>query len=95
MSNRTENKAWLERESVRSPDGWESQMIELYGMEGALDMLAAQDGFVSEINLTHRPFPTDVELKEAVRAAREATFVLARMAYARWFADRDKAGADQ
>ncbi|MDL5351177.1 hypothetical protein [Microbacterium sp. zg-YB36] len=89
MSARDENRAWLQRESERRPDGWEAAWLQLYGMEGALDLLEAQEGRPYAINLTRRPFSSDPALKQAVRDARTANHELARLAYQRWWADME------
>jgi hypothetical protein len=90
VSERDENRARLEREAERHPDGWEAQWIELYGLNGALDLLEAQSGNAHGINLTRRPFAGDEQLKGAVRDARYALSTLARLAYERWWADTEE-----
>lgn len=87
MGERENNREWLERESERHPDGWEAAWIDLYGINGSLDLMDAQSGEAHRINLTRRPFCNDPELKEAVRNARTALSELARLAYERWWAD--------
>lgn len=90
MSERDDNRKWLERGVERDPDGWEAMWIDLYGIRGSLDLLDAQSGNHSHrINLTRRPFCNDVALKDAVIAAREATSAMARQAYERWWADTE------
>lgn len=90
MSERDDNRAWLERESERHPDGWEATWLELYGMQGALDLLDARGSQPFNINLSRRPFCNDDELKVAVREAREACSRMARLAYERWWADMEE-----
>lgn len=95
MSARDENRAWLQRESERHPDGWEAAWLELYGMEGSLDVLEAQEGRPNGINLSRRPFCNDPALKQAVLDARDAVSALARLAYERWWADTDAMRAER
>lgn len=85
MTERNENREWLAKESAKWPDGWEAGMIAAYGMNGALDLLAAQGGRPNEVNLTHRPFAGNPELKELVRNARTALHELAHAAYLEWW----------
>ena len=87
MSARDEDRIWLLRESERSADGWEATCIRLYGTDGALDLLAAQRGAASKVNLSRRPFAGDDEFKRLVREAREAHHALERYAYERMFSD--------
>jgi hypothetical protein len=91
MSSRLENRKWLQDGAQRWPDGWEARSIDQFGIEGALDLLAAQEGHPFEVNLTHRPFAGNDELKALVRDARTAASELARISYQIWFeATRDE-----
>lgn len=95
MSERSENQRWMEEGAEQSPDGWEAQMIDLYGMEGALDLLAAQGSRPYEINLTHRPFAGNEELKGLVRAARDALSELASGSYSLWWDQLERVRAEK
>lgn len=81
MSTRVEHREWLDRERVRFPDGWEARFVDAFGIEGALDLLAAQGGDPWGVTLTRRPFCNSGALKRAVREAREATRKMMRLAY--------------
>lgn len=83
MSARENNREWLTDGATRRPDGWEAIMIDEFGIEGALDVLAAQAGNVEEINLTHRPWAANPQLKAIVRAARSARAELSSVAHER------------
>lgn len=78
---RKEHEDWLVAAAERDPDGWEARFIGKLGLEGALDLLAAQVGDVHEIDLRHRPFAGNDELKWRVYRARVALSELAQLAY--------------
>lgn len=78
---RDEHREWLNRGREKWPDGWEARFISKFGIEGALDLLAAQGGDAFGVNLTHTPFCNSEALKRAVREAREATQKMMRLAY--------------
>ncbi|MET0886207.1 MAG: hypothetical protein ABWX92_07125 [Mycetocola sp.] len=80
-TERAENREWIERERERNPEGWESAMVAAFGMEGALDVLALQEGRPLDTNLTHTPFAGNDELKDLVMAARSAVWDVQRAAH--------------
>lgn len=81
MTQREEHRGWLEREAERWPTGWEARFVSSFGIEGALDMLAAQGGDPFGVLLTRRPFVGSEALKRAVREARESVRKMMRLAY--------------
>lgn len=81
MSTRDDHREWLDRERERFPDGWSAKFVDAFGIEGALDLLAAQGGDPWDVNLTRRPFCNNDALKRAVREAREANTKMSRLAY--------------
>jgi len=78
LSTRDENRKWLEDGARRWPDGWEARSIRVFGLEGSLDVLAAQSGDPFGVNLTHRPFAGNNDLKLVVTEAREAVSAMTR-----------------
>lgn len=90
-ASRAANRMWLTTGIDRNgPESWESIYVDSFGMEGALDLLAAEAGDFTEINLTHRPFSSNAELKFAIYDAREAANVASRLAYNAAFAEIDR-----
>lgn len=81
MSERSDNREWLERGATRHPTGWEATFIERFGLEGALDLLAIQAGDVFDADLRRRPFARNPELKELIYTAREAISAMTHSAY--------------
>ncbi|WP_336647549.1 hypothetical protein [Microbacterium sp. MMO-10] len=81
MSERDRNREWLTRENERSPEGWSAKFVAAFGMEGALDLLAAQGGDPYGVLLARRPFSSNHELKDAVRDARLAATRMSRLAF--------------
>lgn len=93
MSERDDNRQWLEREREKYPDGWGAKFVSTFGIEGALDLLAAQGGDPFGVDLTHRPFCNSESLKRAVREARESARKMMRLAYqTAWERTREETG---
>ena len=91
MTERDRHREWLTRESERFPDGWSTKFVAAFGLEGALDLLAAQGGDPYGVLLTRRPFSSNEELKAAVRDARAAATRMSRLAYeVGWDATREE-----
>ena len=53
--------------------------------QGALDLVALQEGSVFNVDLRHRPFAGNEPLKEIVREAQEAVSRVQRVAYEIWW----------
>lgn len=85
MSDRDDNRKWLHEGAERDPDGWEAGIMEDFGEEGALDLLALQGGQVWDVDLRHSPFRRDPELKFLTREAQLAVNALSRRAYEVWW----------
>lgn len=83
MSERDDNRQWLERGAERDPAGWESRLIGTFGVEGALDLFAVQNGDVQSwsIDLRRSPFRRDPKLKALVIEARRTAALAIRRAY--------------
>lgn len=90
MSERSDNQKWLLEGAERAPTGWEAMMIAAFGLPGALDLLAVQNGRVHEVDLRHRPFAGNEALKDQVHAARQALSDLATTAYRLWWEKLDE-----
>jgi hypothetical protein len=87
MSEREENRVWLERDAAQDAHGWAANAITNYGMAGALDVIEVQAGRPFGANLSRRPFCNDPELKDAIYAARDVVNEMCRRAYQRMWAD--------
>lgn len=91
MSERDQNREWLQREGERYPDGWSARFVEAFGIEGALNLLEVQGGDPFAADLSRRPFARNEELKAVVRDARTAVTAMTRAAYlAGWEKTKDE-----
>lgn len=95
VSERDSDRTWMETDIERAAATGHTSFAQVYvdafGWNGTLDLIALQASRVWEVNLTHRPFAGNPELKELVRAARAAIGDVAGAAYAIGFAELDRA----
>lgn len=78
-TERDRNRDYLLREAERRPNGWEAINVTEFGIEGALDLLALQEGRYWEIDLRHKPFARYPDLKRLSLEARAADLRLNRL----------------
>lgn len=87
---RKEYGEYLDRMIERRPGGWEARLVEMYGREGAIDVLTVEEGRVLGVNLSRRPWASSPELKRLVRDMRMASHELTRATFVQVWADEDR-----